>query len=90
MTTCAPIGVQLHSWQATASFGSTIGFKGMHLAAKTMALSVYDLLTNPTLIEKAQAEFKQSTQTKQYKPGIPEDVMPQKGKDSEQLETINR
>lgn len=71
MTTCAPIGVQLYSWQATASFGSTIGFKGMHLAAKTMALSVYDLLTNPTLIEKAQAEFKQSTQTKQYKPGIP-------------------
>lgn len=41
-------------------------------------------------IEKAQAEFKQSTLTKQYKPGIPEDVMPPRGKDSEQLETINR
>ncbi|MBZ5749484.1 amidohydrolase [Metabacillus rhizolycopersici] len=88
MTTCAPIGVQLHSWQATASFGSTIGFKGMHLAAKTMALSVYDLLTTPNLIEKAQAEFKQSTLTKQYKPGIPEDVMPPRGKDSERLETV--
>lgn len=89
MTTCAPTGVQLHSWQATASFGSTIGFKGMHLAAKTMALSVYDLLTNTDLIEKAQKEFKQSTTNKQYKPGIPEDVMPPKGKGSERIETVN-
>lgn len=76
MTTCAPVGVQLHSWQATASFGYSIGMKGMHLAAKTMALSVFDLLNNTEKIEKAKEEFKVATINKPYKPGIPESIMP--------------
>lgn len=76
-TTCAPVGVQFHTWQATASFGSSIGFKGMHLAAKTMALSAYDLLLNKDqVLEKAKKEFEESTNGKIYEPGIPEDVMP--------------
>ncbi|OMP66303.1 amidohydrolase [Domibacillus epiphyticus] len=76
MTTCAPAGVQLHSWQATASFGSSIGFKGMHLAAKTIALSAFDLLMDEKIIEKARAEFRTSTESKQYEVGIPEEIMP--------------
>ena len=35
MTFCAPLGVQLHTWQATASFGSSIGLKGMHYQPKS-------------------------------------------------------
>jgi aminobenzoyl-glutamate utilization protein B len=35
----------------------TIGHKGMVNAAKTMAMSVYDLLTTPALVASAQAEF---------------------------------
>ncbi|MCQ6281336.1 amidohydrolase [Bacillus sp. EB600] len=77
MTTCAPTGVQLHSWQATASFGSSIGFKGMHLAAKTMALTAYDLLQNKdNSLNKAKEEFKASTNGKLYTAGIPDEVEP--------------
>jgi aminobenzoyl-glutamate utilization protein B len=74
MTTCSPVGVQAHSWQATASYGSSIGFKGMHLAAKTMALSLFDLMTNQELINKARQEFSDLTAGKAYSPGIPEEV----------------
>ena len=76
MTTCAPVGVQAHSWQATASYGSSIGFKGMHFAAKSMALSLYDLLVDSSLISKARQEFTEATGGKPYIPGIPEEVMP--------------
>ncbi|TWD98563.1 aminobenzoyl-glutamate utilization protein B [Neobacillus bataviensis] len=77
MTTCAPFGVQLHTWQATASFGSTIGMKGMHHAAKIMALSAYELLLDPNgLLEKAKEEFAARTKGVVYKAGIPADVKP--------------
>ncbi|KKK37372.1 amidohydrolase [Mesobacillus campisalis] len=76
MTTCAPVGVQAHSWQATASYGSSIGFKGMHLAAKTMALSLFDLFTDCELITKAKAEYSAATAGKTYKPGIPQGAKP--------------
>jgi aminobenzoyl-glutamate utilization protein B len=77
MTTCAPLGVQFHTWQATASFGSSIGMKGMHYAAKVMALSAYDLLLDQDgILEKAKAEFKASTKGVAYKSGIPSDVKP--------------
>ncbi|HSJ64202.1 MAG TPA: amidohydrolase [Gemmatimonadaceae bacterium] len=50
-------GTPAHSWQAVAAGGMSIGHKGMLVAAKTMALSVYDLLTNPGLVADARAEF---------------------------------
>jgi len=56
--TFAP-GVPAHSWQATACAGSTIGVKGMMVAAKSMALTTVDLFTDPTHIQKAKAEFDQ-------------------------------
>ncbi len=52
-------GVPAHSWQATACAGGSIGVKGMMVAAKTMALTTLDLLTDPPLIQKAKAEFDQ-------------------------------
>ena len=54
--TFAP-GVPAHSWQATACAGSTIGVKGMIVAAKSMALTTIDLFTDPEHIPKAKAEF---------------------------------
>jgi aminobenzoyl-glutamate utilization protein B len=50
-------GVPAHSWQATACAGSTIGVKGMMVAAKAMALTTADLFTDPSHIQKAKAEF---------------------------------
>jgi aminobenzoyl-glutamate utilization protein B len=50
-------GTPAHSWQAVAAGGTTIGPKGMMVAAKTMSLTMMDLFTDPTLIAKARAEF---------------------------------
>jgi aminobenzoyl-glutamate utilization protein B len=52
-------GVPAHSWQATACAGSTIGVKGMMVAAKAMALTTMDLFIDPSHIQKARAEFDQ-------------------------------
>ncbi|QKE75650.1 amidohydrolase [Arthrobacter citreus] len=77
MTTCAPLGIQFHTWQATASFGSTIGMKGMHYAAKIMALSAYELLKDQSgILERAKVEFDASTKGLTYKCGIPTSVKP--------------
>ena len=43
-------GTPAHSWQAVAAGGTTIGVKGMMVAAKTMALTAVDLFTDPTHI----------------------------------------
>lgn len=70
-TTCTPVGTALHSWQATASFGTQIGYKGMHLAASTMALSAYDLLNNEDgVLEKAKETFDKLRNGKEYKAGV--------------------
>src|SRR5262249_35503799 len=52
-------GVPAHSWQATACAGGTIGIKGMMVAAKSMALTTADLFSDPSIIQKAKAEFDQ-------------------------------
>ena len=74
LTTCAPQGVQVHTWQATASFGTTIGIKGMHYAAKTMAGAALDTLLNPDIIAKAKEEFNRLRGGIEYKCAIPQDV----------------
>jgi aminobenzoyl-glutamate utilization protein B len=50
-------GTAAHSWQAAAAGGTSIGAKGMIVAAKTLALSIVDLMTKPELIQKASEEF---------------------------------
>ncbi len=51
-------GTAAHSWQAVAAGGTTIGAKGMMIAAKTMALTAIDLYTTPTTIEESWKEFR--------------------------------
>ena len=50
-------GTSAHSWQAIAAGGTSIGAKGMQVAAKTLALTVMDLMTEEGLIAKAVVEF---------------------------------
>ena len=57
-------GTASHSWQAIAAGGTTIGLKGMIVAAKTLALTAVDLLTTPQLIADAAAAYR-----KQLPPG---------------------
>jgi len=51
-------GTAAHSWQAVAAGGTTIGDKGMMLAAKTLALSITEVMSNPVLVENAWKEFR--------------------------------
>jgi len=57
-------GTPSHSWQAIAAGGTTIGLKGMMVAAKTLATTAVDLMTNPQLVADATAAYK-----KQIPPG---------------------
>ncbi|MGH7944366.1 MAG: amidohydrolase [Opitutaceae bacterium] len=50
-------GTPGHSWQAVACGGTTLGLKGMNVAAKTMAGMIVDLMTRPDVITQAKAEF---------------------------------
>lgn len=54
--TWAP-GTPSHSWQAVACGGTTMGLKGMNVAAKVLAGTAIDLFTKPELITQAKAEL---------------------------------
>lgn len=56
-TSCLPLGIPVHTWQSTASMGSSIGLKGEIFACKVIILTVAQLLTNPMIIKKAHEEF---------------------------------
>ena len=52
---CFVPGTPGHSWQVVASGGSSIGRKGMNLAARVLAATAWDLYTQPKLLKAAQA-----------------------------------
>ncbi|MBL9125309.1 MAG: amidohydrolase [Planctomycetaceae bacterium] len=67
-TVCWAPGTPGHSWQATAAGGTTIGRKGMLLAAKVLAATAWDLAHDPAAIAAARQEFKQRKGSVEYKP----------------------
>jgi aminobenzoyl-glutamate utilization protein B len=50
-------GTPAHSWQAVAAGGTSIGNKGMMVAAKTLTLTAIDLFKDPKLVQQAREEF---------------------------------
>jgi aminobenzoyl-glutamate utilization protein B len=50
-------GTAAHTWQAIAAGGTSIGVKGMMVAAKTIALSAVDLLSDAHKVAAIRAEF---------------------------------
>ncbi|MGA0895915.1 MAG: amidohydrolase [Flavobacteriaceae bacterium] len=50
-------GTPAHSWQAVAAGGTSIGTKGMMVAAKTLALTGMQLLEDPKALDEAKKEF---------------------------------
>jgi len=50
-------GTAAHSWQAIAAGGTSIGNKGMIVAAKALATSAVELFQRPEVIAKAKAEL---------------------------------
>ena len=50
-------GTVAHSWQAVAAGGTSIGHKGMMVAAKTLTLTAIDLYQQPEKLVAAEAEL---------------------------------
>jgi len=50
-------GTPAHSWQAVAAGGTSIGKKGMMVAAKTLTMTAIELFGNSNLVSKAKEEF---------------------------------
>ncbi|MBC7231979.1 MAG: amidohydrolase [Chloroflexi bacterium] len=75
-TCCHALGTPLHSWQNTAFAGSSIGFKGMMVAARTLALATLDLLTKPDLVKAIREEFEKKRAGKKYVSPLPEGAVP--------------
>jgi aminobenzoyl-glutamate utilization protein B len=73
---CWVPGTPGHSWQAVACGGTTIGKKGMALAAKTLAATAWDLYQQPTLIAAAKAEFERRKGGRKYAPMLAKDQPP--------------
>lgn len=69
-------GTPAHSWQAVACSGTTIGQKGMMVAAKTLALTALDILNDPKQVEAARRDFDQRRAGHQYQSRIPANQKP--------------
>ena len=67
-----PEGIGLHTWMATASSGTSIGFKGAVTASKVLALTAMDLLTDAEFLEQARADFEKRTEGFTYQSPIPD------------------
>ena len=63
-------GTPAHSWQAVAAGGTGIGWKGMLVAAKAMALTAADLFSDPRHLEAARADFDRRRGGVTYAPRI--------------------
>ena len=72
----APRGVPWHAWPVVAAGGTSIGHKGLVLAAKTLAATMVDLFDDPAARAAVRAEFERKTQGFVYKPFIPDGPPP--------------
>jgi aminobenzoyl-glutamate utilization protein B len=67
-------GAPGHSWQVAASTGTSIGEKAMTVAAKTLAATGFDLMTQPALLEQARASFREVRDPLEFRSLLPEDA----------------
>ncbi len=69
-------GTPGHSWQSTACAGTSIGRKGMVVAAKTLALTAVDLFSDPKQVEAARASFNKRRAGHEYRSRVPANQKP--------------
>ena len=70
------VGAAGHSWQNTASNGTSIGHKSTIFASKVMAATVIDLLSKPELVHAAKDEWVRQMQGREYKSPLSADAKP--------------
>jgi aminobenzoyl-glutamate utilization protein B len=71
-----PLGVPSHAWPQTASAAHPMGLKGMLVAAKVLAATGVDLLTDPATVKAAKDELVVQTQGKPWVSPLPPDLKP--------------
>ena len=71
--TTAAAGVPWHSWASTACHGTSAGIKGAVVAAKVIALTAADLVTDPELLAAAKKDFLERSGGRPYQSPIPAD-----------------
>jgi aminobenzoyl-glutamate utilization protein B len=67
-------GAPGHSWQVAAATGTPIGDKAMDVAARTLAATGFDLMTQPDLLEQARASFRQVREPLVFESLLPADA----------------
>jgi aminobenzoyl-glutamate utilization protein B len=65
------LGTPAHSWQAVAQGASGLGHKSLLFAAKTIAGTVLDLMTDPEMLKRAQDEHRSRLGGRKYKSAVP-------------------
>lgn len=74
--TSAPADVPWHSWATTASHGRDGAVLAAYTAAKVLAMTAVDLLTNPELVRQARSFFQEKTGERPYVSPVPPDQPP--------------
>ncbi|WP_425153490.1 hypothetical protein [Candidatus Palauibacter sp.] len=74
--TSAPKGVPWHSWATSASHGTEWAAAAADVAARVLAMTGMDLLTDPGLLEAAREAHRESTQGRPWRSAIPADQKP--------------
>ncbi len=69
-------GVGAHTWQAAACAGSSIGRKGMVVAARTLVLGAIELFENPDELKSARDSFETRLAGRKWTTRIPADGKP--------------
>jgi aminobenzoyl-glutamate utilization protein B len=69
-------GVGAHTWQAAACAGTSIGRKGMLVAARTLALAGVDIFEHPTIVAAAHEAYTKRLAGRKWATHIPADSKP--------------
>ena len=69
-------GIPWHSWAVAASAGLPGASQAAHTAAKVLAATAIDLLTEPALLTAAKQEFVRASAGKAYVSPIPKEQLP--------------
>jgi aminobenzoyl-glutamate utilization protein B len=72
--TTMPLGITPHTWPATACHGMSIGLKGATQAARVLAATGVDILSDAELRQAARTEFERRTSGKPYVSPLPPEM----------------
>ena len=79
-----------HNWAVCRLAGSDIGMKTAVTASKVLALTAYDLMTEPELLARAQAENRERLGGQTYESMIPEGIEPDLDTNKDIMEKFRR